>query len=66
MRQYRGLVGPGVIVLLVVAGMLWSPFEPHGPPVGFAEPFTPEPTWAEEDWDVFSSKVRWAGLMRVP
>ncbi len=65
MRQYRGLLGPGVIVLLVVAAMLWSPFEPHGPPVGVAEPFAPEPTWTDEDWDVFSSKVQWAGRERL-
>ena len=60
MRQYRGLLGPLAVVLLFGAGMLWSPFEPHGPPEGPAVPFVPEATWDDEDWDVFASKVRWA------
>jgi hypothetical protein len=63
MLQYRALLGPLAVVLLVAAALLWSPFEPHGPPVGEAA------TWTDEDWAVFESKVREAaarGLDTVP
>jgi hypothetical protein len=63
MLKYRALLGPVVVVLLVGAAILWSPFEPHGPPVGMT------PVWEDEDWAVFESKVRWAtgrGLDTVP
>jgi hypothetical protein len=63
MLQYRGLLGPVAIVLLVGAAILWSPFEPHGPPVGEAA------AWPDEDWAVFESTVREAvarGLDTVP
>ena len=63
MLQYRALLGPLAVVLLVVAALLWSPFEPHRPPVGAV------PTWADEDWVVFQAKVREAaerGLDTVP
>jgi hypothetical protein len=63
MIKYRALLGPVAVVLLVGAAILWSPFEPHGPPVGVA------PVWPDEEWTVFESKVRWAaeqGLDTVP
>lgn len=65
MRQYRPLLGPLAVVLLFGAGVLWSPFEPHGPPRGFVVPLVPEVTWDDEDWDVFASKVRWATEQRL-
>jgi len=63
MLKYRALLGPVVVVLLVGAALLWSPFEPHGPPVGTVA------TWPDPDWAVFESKVREAaarGLDTVP
>jgi hypothetical protein len=33
LTPYRPLIGPIVVVLLFVAGMRCSPFEPHRPPV---------------------------------
>ncbi|HUF76813.1 MAG TPA: N-acetylmuramoyl-L-alanine amidase-like domain-containing protein [Longimicrobiales bacterium] len=63
MLQYRGLLGPLAVVLLVGAAILWSPFEPHGAPVGAVA------TWDDEDWTVFEAKVRQAaerGLDTVP
>jgi hypothetical protein len=63
MLKYRALLGPVAVFLLVGAAILWSPFEPHRPPVGEAA------AWADEDWAVFESKVRWAaelGLDTVP
>jgi hypothetical protein len=63
MLKYRALLGPVAVLLLVGAAILWSPFEPHGPPVGLA------PVWPDEEWAVFESKVRWAaeqGLDTVP
>jgi hypothetical protein len=54
MLKYRGLLGPIAVLLLVGAAILWSPFEPHGAPVGSSA------TWDDEDWTVFESKVRQA------
>ena len=59
MLKYRALVGPVAVLLLVGAAMLWSPFEPHRPPVGVA------PVWPDEEWAVFESKVRWAAEHRL-
>jgi hypothetical protein len=66
MLQYRALLGPLAVVLLVGAAILWSPFEPHRPPV--AEVSVAEASgasaarraWPDEDWAIFASKVRWA------
>lgn len=66
--RYRALLGPVAVVLLVVAAMLWSPFEPHGAPVGL-ENAPAGPDWADEDWAIFSEKARWAaaeGLDTLP
>jgi hypothetical protein len=63
MLQYRALLGPLGVALLVAVAVLWSPFAPHGPPVGEAE------SWSDEDWAIFESKVREAvgrGLDTVP
>ena len=52
MIKYRALLGPVAVVLLVGAALLWSPFEPHGPPVGTVA------TWPDEDWAIFEARVR--------
>ena len=65
MKQYRGLLGPVAVVVLAVTAMLWSPFEPHQPPVGASGPFDVRPTWLDEDWEVFTTKVEWAGEHRL-
>ena len=59
--RYRALAGPVAVVLIVVVAMLWSPFEPHRPPVGVMG----EPTWVDEDWAIFSEKVAWAASERL-
>jgi hypothetical protein len=66
--RYRALLGPVAVVLLVVAAMLWSPFEPHRPPVG-VEVGVAHVAWADEDWEVFREKVEWSwsqGLDTLP
>jgi hypothetical protein len=60
MLQYRGLLGPVAILLLVGAAVLWSPFEPHRPPVIAVPSGPPRATWSDEDWRIFEGKVRWA------
>jgi hypothetical protein len=65
MLQYRGLLGPVAILLLVGAAVLWSPFEPHRPPV-IADPLAPaRAAWNDEDWRIFEGKVRWAASARL-
>ena len=68
--QYRGLLGPVAILLLVATAVLWSPFEPHRPPVVDDVPGAgPATTWLDEDWRIFEEKVRWAaaqGLDTLP
>jgi hypothetical protein len=70
MRQYRALLGPVAVVLLVGVAMLWSPFEPHRPPVPATADTTPTAArWVDEDWRIFEEKVRWAaeqGLDTLP
>lgn len=69
MFKYRGLLGPVAILLLVGAARLWSPFEPHRPPVIAETTGTPAQAWLDEDWGIFDRKVRWAvgeGLDTVP
>ncbi|MGB7208539.1 MAG: N-acetylmuramoyl-L-alanine amidase-like domain-containing protein, partial [Pyrinomonadaceae bacterium] len=69
MLQYRGLLGPVAILLLVGAAMLWSPFEPHRPPVTEPLAGAAGAAWLDEDWALFDRKVRWAvgqGLDTVP
>jgi hypothetical protein len=66
---YRALLGPVAVLLLVGAAILWSPFEPHRPPVGEERATTPPKAWMDEDWRIFEEKVRWAaaeGLDTVP
>lgn len=65
MLRYRALLGPAGIVLLFGIATLWSPFEPHRPPQGAAAPLAVEPTWNDEDWEVFEAKVRWATEQRL-
>jgi len=67
--QYRGLLGPVAIVLLVGIAVLWSPFEPHRPPVAPEDTPPSAQPWLDEDWRIFESKVRWAaaaGLDTLP
>lgn len=63
--EYRALLGPLAVVALFGIGMVWSPFEPHRPPVEGA-PVAPAPLtrsspevepWAEADWRIFSERV---------
>ncbi|MEQ1855165.1 MAG: N-acetylmuramoyl-L-alanine amidase-like domain-containing protein [Longimicrobiales bacterium] len=66
---YRGVLGPVAVILIAVAAMLWSPLEPHRPPLEEETSGVPAPRWADEDWAVFEGKVRWAvgeGLDSVP
>jgi len=60
--RYRALFGPVAVVLIAVAAMLWSPFEPHRPPVGEGSAAAP---WADEDWDIFRRKVEWGAAQRL-
>ena len=53
MFRYRSLLGPVAVLLLVTVAVLWSPLEPHRPPVSGGR-------WADEDWAVFRAKVTWA------
>lgn len=69
--QYRALLGPVAVVLIAVAAMLWSPLEPHRPPVvqDVPAPLGSVGRWPDEDWAIFEAKVRWAadqGLDTVP
>ena len=57
--RYRSLVGPVAVILLVAVAILWSPFEPHRPPVAAV------PTWDDADWAVFEEKVGWAASQRL-
>lgn len=69
MLQYRGLLGPVAALLLVGVAILWSPFEPHRPPVVQPPAAGAAAAWADEDWRIFEEKVRWAagrGLDAAP
>jgi len=67
--KYRALLGPLALVGIFIVAALWSPFEPHRPPVAVAPgdemTVTAASAWAEEDWIVFESKVRWAFEQRL-
>jgi len=60
MRQYRPLIGPVTVVLLFIAGMYWSPFEPHPPPVGPTGAPVGSISWNNEDWNVLETAIRTA------
>lgn len=60
MTEYRGLLGPFVVLLLFVAAVLWSPFEPHRPPVDTFADAEEQIDWLDEDWQIFEAKVQWA------
>lgn len=69
MLQYRGLLGPVAILILVGVAMLWSPFEPHRPALIEEGAGAAVGPWLDEDWGIFEQKVRWAageGLDTVP
>ena len=69
MRSYRPLLGPVAVVLLFIAGMYLSPFEPHPPPVGPTGAPLGVATWDEGDWSILSSSLRSAeerGLSDLP
>lgn len=69
MIKYRALLGPVVFVAIFFVAVRWSPFEPHRPPVvaapGEQTTVTAAPTWADEDWAIFESKIRWALEQRL-
>jgi hypothetical protein len=57
------------VVLLFIAGMYLSPFEPHPPPVGPTGAPIGAISWDDGDWDVLSSALRSAkaaGLEELP
>jgi hypothetical protein len=62
--KYRALVGPVALVAIFLVAVRWSPFEPHRPPTvaapGDETTVTAGAGWADEDWAIFQSKVRWA------
>jgi hypothetical protein len=58
MRTFRAALGPVAVVLLFMAGKYFSPFEPHGPPVGPTGAPTGVASWGDEDWEIFESTVR--------
>ena len=66
MKAYRALLGPVAVVALVAVAVVWSPLEPHGPPVavvgppGGAASGGTDAAWDDEDWAIFLSKVEWA------
>ncbi len=60
MKSYRALLGPVAVILLFMAGMYLSPFEPHRPPVGPSGAPLGEISWNDEDWDVLAATVRHA------
>ena len=60
MMEYRGLLGPFVVLLLFAAAVLWSPFEPHRPPVDTFAGAEEHVGWLDEDWQIFEAKVQWA------
>lgn len=57
-RRHRAALGPVAVVLLFLAGMRWSPFEPHPPPVGPSGAPIGSASWDDEDWRVFETTVR--------
>ncbi len=64
LMKYRALLGPVGLVAIFLIAVRWSPFEPHRPPVvaapGDERTVTAGVRWADEDWAIFQSKVRWA------
>lgn len=64
LREYRALLGPVAVLALVGIALLWSPFEPHGPPVTDPADVT-EGGWLDQDWAIFEAKIRWAGGARL-
>ena len=60
MTEYRGLLGPFVVLLLFAAAVLWSPFEPHRPPVDTFAGAEEQVGWLDEDWQIFEAKIQWA------
>jgi hypothetical protein len=64
-RRYRGALGPVAVVVLFLAGMRWSPFEPHPPPVGPSGAPIGSVSWEDDDWSVFEATVRAAAAQGV-
>ena len=58
MRAYRPLLGPLAVVILFVAGMYFSPFEPHPPPVGPTGAPIGVASWDDADWTVLATTLR--------
>jgi hypothetical protein len=58
--EYRGILGPVVVIVIAVAAMLWSPLEPHREPLVDESAVQPSSVWLDEDWRIFEAKVRWA------
>lgn len=64
-RRYRGALGPVGVILLFLAGMRWSPFEPHPPPVGPSGAPLGSASWEDDDWRAFETTVRLAAAQGV-
>ncbi len=60
MRKYRALFGPIAVVVMFMTGTRWSPFEPHRLPADPSGAPGETESWADEDWAIFESTVRWA------
>jgi len=57
-KSLRPLLGPVAVVLLFIAGMYVSPFEPHLPPAGPAGTPLGQISWDDEDWDALAVTLR--------
>lgn len=69
LKSYRAVLGPVAVVLIFVAGLRWSPFEPHRPPADPSGAPAGTASWLDEDWRVVESVVRdtrAAGLDALP
>ena len=62
--RVRALFGPIAVLLIAGSAILWSPFEPHRPPVE-TSPGVPSSLWDDEDWAIFRDKVTWAASEMV-
>jgi hypothetical protein len=64
-RRNRAALGPVAVILLFLAGMRWSPFEPHPPPVGPTGAPVGSISWDDADWGVYEATVRAASAAGV-
>ena len=68
-KSYRGVLGPVVVVLIFLAAMRWSPFEPHRPPADPSGAPAGTASWLDDDWRAVEAVIRdsrAAGLDALP